>query len=151
MPTCPRRMTELGPWERAEDLDSYERGRGLSGVQGDSNSCSFCGSLHPDTFMEWLEAGAEITPTDKSYKAYLKCPYPNERYGETKVEQTDSGGSITSVYGQEAKFYYQHLSAEQRQRFIELYNEKKLTIGYPGDFYRLPFFCSRGPSETGEA
>lgn len=39
------------------------------------------------------------------------------------------------------KFYFQHLSSEQRDRFIELINAKKVKIGYPGYFYRLPFFC----------
>lgn len=38
------------------------------------------------------------------------------------------------------KFYFQHLSEEDRQRFIDLLNAKKLTIGYPGFFYVTPYF-----------
>jgi hypothetical protein len=38
------------------------------------------------------------------------------------------------------KFYFQHLSAEQMKRFVELLNEKKLKIGLPGHFYSRPFF-----------
>lgn len=39
-------------------------------------TCSYCGSLHPDEFMKAAEAGVEIGPTDKSYKAYLDVPDP---------------------------------------------------------------------------
>lgn len=120
--TCPRRMAEWGSWKREEGLDSW-------GPHG----CSFCGSLHPDRFMELVEAGAEVGPTDKSYKAYL-------RHSEIK------GGSGIIPNG-EAKFYYQHLSSEQRVRFVELINEHRMVIGYPGHFYQLPFFVSVGSHE----
>jgi hypothetical protein len=43
----------------------------------------------------------------------------------------------------QAKFYFQHLSPEQRVRFIELLNAKKLKLDFPGHFYRLPFFIAR--------
>lgn len=70
--TCPRRMQEMGSWERAENLDRWdERPTGLS--------CSFCGSLHPDRFFALVREGYEVGPTDKSYKAYVKTPT-----GETK-------------------------------------------------------------------
>lgn len=42
------------------------------------------------------------------------------------------------------KFYFQHLSEEQKKRFIELLNAKKLKIRDPGHFYKLPFFCVAG-------
>jgi hypothetical protein len=41
------------------------------------------------------------------------------------------------------KFYFQHLTPEQRIRFVELLNANKLSLEYPGHFYVLPFFCSR--------
>jgi hypothetical protein len=41
-----------------------------------------------------------------------------------------------------AKFYFQHFSIEDRKRFIDLLNAKKINIGSPGYFYRLPFFCA---------
>lgn len=49
------------------------------------------------------------------------------------------------------KFYYQHLSDEQRARFIELVNDGTMKIGYPGHFYVLPFFCRvlGGESDSG--
>jgi hypothetical protein len=39
-----------------------------------------------------------------------------------------------------SKFYFQHLSAEGRTKFIELVNAKKVNIGEPGHFYVLPYF-----------
>lgn len=109
--TCPRRMLDLGPWKRAEGLDGYADG------QYGGPHCTFCGSLHPDRFMELLREGWGLGPTDKTYKAYLKGPA-----GETK-------------------FYYHHLSPEQRNEFIEMYNSQSLTITYPGHLYVAPFFA----------
>jgi hypothetical protein len=43
------------------------------------------------------------------------------------------------------KFYFQHLSEEQRTQFVDLMNTRKVNIGYPGHFYALPFFCTRIP------
>jgi hypothetical protein len=138
--TCSRRMSDWGTWERKEGLDTWEKGHGLVGVQGDNLSCSFCGSLHPDTFMAWMEAGGEVTPTDKSYKAYIKCPLPNPRYGEVTEGETEGGSKFTQVYGSEAKFYFQHLSDDQKRRFVGLYNDRTMKVGYPGHFYQSPFF-----------
>lgn len=42
----------------------------------------------------------------------------------------------------ETKFYFQHLNEDQKKRFIELLNEKKIKLNEPGYFYRLPFFCT---------
>ncbi len=36
--------------------------------------CSFCGSISQDRFFEAVEAGCEIGPTDKNYKAYVDLP-----------------------------------------------------------------------------
>ena len=82
-------------------------------------TCSYCGSVSPKRLFEIIEAGGEIIPTDKDYKAYVR----------------DGGASK-----HEHKFYYRHLSAADKTRFIELYNSKKMKIGYPGHFYRAPFF-----------
>lgn len=42
------------------------------------------------------------------------------------------------------KFYFQHLSEEQKDRFVQLMNTKsKLRMHYPGYFYVLPFFVKR--------
>jgi len=42
-----------------------------------------------------------------------------------------------------AKFYFQHFSPEDQQKFTQLYNEKKINIGYPGYFYTRLFFWKK--------
>lgn len=43
-----------------------------------------------------------------------------------------------------AKFYFQHFDDAQQQQFIDLLNAKACEIDYPGHFYRLPYFITRG-------
>ncbi len=78
--------------------------------------CSFCGSMDPFDFMNTAIAGVEITPTDKSYKVYVQ------------------GGR---------KFYFQHLTTEQKKEFVQLYNDHKVKLAYPGYFYVRPFFMAQ--------
>jgi hypothetical protein len=73
MHTCPRRMQEWGPWERTEGIDRYGPDHG---VTGQPSGCTFCGSMPPDEFMTAVKAGAEVGPTDKSYKLYVSWPNP---------------------------------------------------------------------------
>jgi len=113
-------MSELGPWERKEGADAWAKRGGLIS-QGAELSCTFCGSLNPDTFMTWVEAGREVGPTDKSYKVYIQGP------------------------NGQAKFYFMHLSRDQKQRFVDLYNDRTMNVGYPGDFYTSPFFMADAP------
>lgn len=94
----------------------------------DQDRCSYCGSLGPDVFMNRLRAGdIEVVPTDKNYKVYVK---------------NNGGEELKSV-----KFYFYHLSDEQKNEFIDLLNAKKLTIGSPGYFYALPFFIGTKKAE----
>jgi hypothetical protein len=44
----------------------------------------------------------------------------------------------------ETKFYFEHLSEDQKKRFVELLNEKRLRLDVPGHFYRRPFFIANG-------
>jgi hypothetical protein len=76
-------------------------------------TCSYCGSISPDELFTSIEANEKIVPTDKSYKIYV---------------------------GSERKFYFTHLSEKEMQRFIDLFNSKKMNIGVPGYFYQMPFF-----------
>ena len=84
-------------------------------------TCSYCGSLSEDLFFEQIEKGAKIGPTDKSYKVYIDL-----------IDHDVRGAG---------KFYFQHLSDEGRDKFIQLHNANKITIGYHGYFYVMPFFC----------
>jgi hypothetical protein len=51
------------------NLDTYTKGHGLV---GQPEGCSYCGSLPGDVFIDLVKAHAEIGPTDKSYKLYVK-------------------------------------------------------------------------------
>ncbi len=104
---CPRRVEMMHPI--TQPPDSWR----------DDHTCSFCGSLDPVMFLEALENGEEVEPTDKNYKAYVKG---------------------------KSKFYFQHLDEEQKLKFIDLLNSKKLNIAYPGRFYVLPFFIGKRSS-----
>jgi hypothetical protein len=173
--TCPRRMSDFGPWDRSEGLDKWTTGHRV-GQDAVGLSCSFCGSLNPDRFLELVREGWIVGPTDKSYKAYLGRPRTPEDIAARKAQwlvaelgiaatirrlgeqdrktpgqieadveeewQTRQLPLIENGCGQEAKFYYQHLSPEQCQEFIDLANSGRMRIGIPGYFYRLPFFCT---------
>lgn len=84
-------------------------------------ACSYCGSMHPDDLFQAIADGAEVEPTDKNYKAYV-------RFAD----------------GRHHKFYFEHLDEAQRQRFVDLLNAKAVKIGYPGHFYVRPFFVGAG-------
>lgn len=82
----------------------------------DDNTCSYCGSMHPDLFIEKVRQGVAITPTDKNYKVYIDGM---------------------------KKFYFEHLSEEQKNTFVQMLNDKQVKFEYPGHFYRLPFFITK--------
>lgn len=131
-------------------------------------ACSYCGSLSPDEFFAAVEAGAEIGPTDKNYKAYVLLPNPKEgqqvEYGRSSGPAYNRDGKpskpdlteeekLAGRYDRPligaagptvtAKFYFQHLSDDEKTRFVDLLNAKKMKLAFPGHFYRMPFFCAR--------
>jgi hypothetical protein len=121
----------------------YDKGHGLFGRQHSvEKSCTYCGGLNPDTFMDWVRNGGKITPTDKSYKVYIQCPYVDPRNGEVKEETSSDGIKITSYYGMEAKFYFDHLNKQQAEEFVELLTERKISFKYPGYFYTIPYLAA---------
>lgn len=82
------------------------------------DTCEYCGGLNPATILRLIEEDkCSIIPTDKNYKIYVKTA---ER---------------------EYKAYFYDFTQEQRDKFIELYNSRKMKLEYPGDFYVLPFFA----------
>lgn len=74
-----------------------------------SRTCSYCGSLHPDDFMDIMKQFAAGRPgyrfgtTDKSYKAYGNRP---------GVRNASEGG---------IKFYVHHLPDDQREEHMEAF------------------------------
>ncbi len=136
---CPR--FEPGPWTFTGECDWEKH---------EDRTCQYCGSLHPDVLMARIEAGdVRISATDKNYKLYVSnaggvpfkqtfrncppkadCTYENCTHWVTRERDT-------------AKFYFQHLSIEQRKRFVDLFNEGKLPFEEGDAFYVWPFFMRR--------
>lgn len=111
---CPRR--EEAPTGWLAQHPGYDWWEDRAGAR----CCSWCGSRNPDDLMAVLRTGSvELGPTDKAYKAYIHT-----------LEGEHAG-----------KFYFQHLSGEQRREFVALLNAKAFPVGYPGHFYVLPFFA----------
>lgn len=138
MATCPRRLSDFGPWPHEAGLDDWRQ----------DGSCSFCGSLHPDIFMSRVDAGTvELGPTDKNYKVYVKNRGGGPFFQTYRTDDATSADPTawrwTTREVAETKFYFYHLSDEQMDRFVALLNGRQLHVGYPGHFYRLPFFLKR--------
>lgn len=109
MDYCPRKIEDHGNPETSTLIyvNKYD-------VWRENGTCSYCGSMNPDTLMEALEAGTvTIGATDKSYKIYVD-------------------GS--------KKFYFQHFSEAQMKRFIELFNERRIRFSGGIGFYVFPYF-----------
>ncbi len=130
------------------------------------NTCSYCGSLNPEYLMERIRRGdVELGPTDKNYKVYVKN-LGGEKFKHTHGELTEEkvvvdGKEFTrkgpikwiTTESDETKFYFVHLNDEQKQEFVELYNRSvtenpdSMKLGYPGYFYRWPFFMGPKPKD----
>lgn len=123
--TCPRRaengMDQPGsPLRGAGRLkDRYRPGHGLIGQK---EGCTYCGSLAPDAFLDALKAGAELGTTGKDYKAYLA---PHDLAGPNG-----------------AKFYFQHMDADQRTEFISMLNAGEVRFEERFGFTVLPYFIA---------
>jgi hypothetical protein len=160
---CPRQDNEATMAVQKEHQVHVEIRKGYK-------CCSYCGSLLSEELFPLIEAGAEIDPTDKSYKIYVHVP--NKEAGKSRVigsashkpeygnweqvteeliaENPDLAkdlklGEWVIIAPDEAvtqmKFYFQHLSEAEMRRFIELHNAHKIKMGYPGHFYVRPYFC----------
>lgn len=121
--TCPRRIENGTDYPNSplrgsgRGLDIYDT---VHGLVGQSRGCSYCGSMHPDDFMQAVRDHQEIGPTDKSYKLY--------------------------VGGMSGKFYTVHLSPEQGFEFRRLWVDAKINWGYPGRPYVALYIP--GPSDA---
>lgn len=142
--TCPRRR---------ENFRSVDEGQDQWDPRDDT--CTYCGSFNPDKLMQRLEAGdVELGPTDKSYKAYLHNAGGAPFLQTYRTDSKPFAGHFSTEHDwvtretSQGKFYFQHLSDEQQERFVGLLNEKKLKIGYPGHFYALPFFIVMKPKDA---
>jgi hypothetical protein len=160
--TCGRRMTEPGPWERAEQLDCWERGTwaatheeadaevaefmaayprgGIGNVfwnyGGEQpRTCSFCGGIHPDDAIALIKAGWTVDATTKSYKRYLEPPgYRDymERIRRAGYNVEAAGEPRVASPVPPVKLYTQHFSPEQIAAFNQVMRAPGPT-GYVGE------------------
>jgi hypothetical protein len=80
----------------------------------DDGTCSHCGGVRPSLALKAIREGAEVEPTDKNYKIYVK------------------GGHLPSPGG---KCYLNHFSEAQAVEFMLLKESGKMKLAYPGRFY----------------
>lgn len=106
---CPRGAGPDSPFKSPFDGHAHWR---------EDGTCSYCGSMKPAIFLEMVEDGREVIPTDKDYKVYVR-PHDNQR-----------------------KFYFQHFNKPQINKFVNLLNQKKVVFAHPGHFYVKPFFIA---------
>jgi hypothetical protein len=134
---CPK--FSPGPWAFTGECD-WDR--------HPDNTCQYCGSINPDVFMARIEAGTvELGPTDKSYKVYVVGEGFQQSFRDCPKDAKCTGPDdcthwVTRPHSH-MKFYFEHLSFEQRSRFVDLFNEKKLKFEGGEGFYVLPFFMRR--------
>lgn len=74
-------------------------------------------SIPADEVLRRLSKGDLLTPTDKSYKAYI---------GENHE-----------------KFYFDEWTITQQDQFIDLVDSGKVNIAHPGHLFITPFFMRR--------
>lgn len=117
----------------------------------DDGSCSYCGSVSPETLFRVIDEGGVLTPTDKNYKVYVRGSGLKQSYRDCPEDAECTGPDDCPHWVTrdvtESKFYFQHLDVDQRKRFIELLNAKKIKLDAPGYFYNLPFFIKREPTK----
>jgi hypothetical protein len=81
------------------------------------NTCSHCGGMRPSLALKAIREGAEVEPTDKNYKFYLR-------------------GMSEPLPGCPAnKCYFNHFSEAQAVEFMTLLHTGKMKLAYPGRFY----------------
>lgn len=151
--TCPRRI------EDGTDNDSVFTYGGKNKDEWHKREghyvCSYCGSVQPEAVFEAIEIGTPIGTTDKSYKIYVDLPGDGKKRSRGSANYAQPGYKKVPFKKEwkapaeptltfHGKFYFQHFSDQDKHKFIDLINQKK--IKYAGDFgfYVMPFFMTRG-------
>jgi len=155
MHTCPRRAENGmdladGPFRNAgQNLDSYEPGHGLI---GQPRGCTYCGSMDPDDFMQAVRDGAEIGPTDKSYKVYVKglpCPEPDALRIISSSSHRSSG---LTAYADLTRAEKKAVKAEAKKRrlFPENFREGYFQLMPWGPTVEGKFYTAHLSAEQGD-
>jgi len=140
--TCPRRISDWGPWEHVENLDHWEVdcwGLRDSDRWPDSflkpRTCSFCGGAHPRDVIALLNSGWEVEGTTKGYKRYLHPPgytaymeqwlaYHRSQYADDKPLPKPTVKFVDPI--PPVKVYVYHFSEAEINEFNAL-------LKYPGE------------------
>lgn len=164
MQPCPRQHQEATMSSQLSHKSHWREDR----------TCSYCGSISPEYLFESIKQGCTLGPTDKNYKIYVDLiePHPEELHIVAVSTDIESGegwipadparlekegfrgvaykSMIIKARGpvKFGKFYFQHLNGDERQQFVDLLNQKKLKIGYPGYFYVMPYFIIKSQPPT---
>lgn len=120
--TCPRRA-ETGldnpdsPFRGSgTNLDTWRTTGGLVGQEHTGLSCSYCGSLNPDRFLELVRDNWIVEPTDKNYKCQptgtmVRVVTQPNRGGHTPAQAVDrpieilqAGDRVVSYNSADAQF-----------------------------------------------
>lgn len=122
----------------------------------DDGTCDYCGSLMPDEFMRRLEDGdIALGATTKNYKVYVLNNGGEKFRMSYRIDEPSKPGEIMkdpmdqshwkweTKETDRTKFYFQHLSVDQQNRFIELMNAGSLTFEMGMGFSPLPFFVGQ--------
>lgn len=167
--SCPRRLHEMGPWPKDEHLDTWIEGHGR-GVDPCCSFCGSLHPEKFLVLVEqgWIVGPTDKAykaylsqPASAEEKAERRARWLQsftareihasaEERGDTPDQVREALEAVydTQVAGPaeegnvRAKFYFQHLDAEQARHFIDLYNHRRMNVGYPGHFYRLPYFMA---------
>lgn len=85
---------------------------------------------------DWRSAAFTACREDPEYK-----PTPAEVEAMLdKLWEHHGKLQILSPTATDYKFYFPHLSNDQRHEFVERYNSGEMAVGYPGFFYVAPYF-----------
>ena len=168
---CPRRNefagtalgNALGP-DAWQDLTKAFGGDNSAGP-----TCSYCGSIRPEEFLEKVRGGWIVVPTDQRSRCYLDKPYEpaemnkiKERNGGWQVVRQDrlsdgdteeeaaaaadawwTENEAPGIGGRSAgTLYYAHLDAPQQAEFLELYRSGAMRMAWPGKFNATPSFTT---------
>lgn len=96
--------------------DDIMSGRCREGRWRKDDTCNYCGGHRPSKALEAMTKGAQVVPTDKSYKCYV------------------------DGLGYCGKVYFNHFGEAQAVELVRRIECKELNLADPGYFYAgLPF------------
>ena len=129
----------------------------------EDGTCSHCGGIKPSIALKAIVEGAQVVPTDKSYKIYVDIPNANPdelrvvsvishdpddpenwKPADPVLLKRDGWGAERAKWMQlvprgpvkQTKCYLNHFSESQALEFVKLVETGKMKMGYPGHFYR---------------